>query len=64
MIKSTMRIYLVGGAIRDRLLNLAVKDRDWVVVGTTPEHLISLGYQQVGKDFPVFLTLKLKKNML
>ena len=62
MIKSSMRIYLVGGAIRDRLLNLAVKDRDWVVVGTTPEHLISLGYQQVGKDFPVFLNPQTKEE--
>ncbi|WP_036768358.1 multifunctional CCA addition/repair protein [Photorhabdus australis] len=50
-----MRIYLVGGAVRDRLLNLPVKERDWVVVGGTPEELISQGYQQVGKDFPVFL---------
>ncbi|WP_434525768.1 multifunctional CCA addition/repair protein [Photorhabdus asymbiotica] len=50
-----MRIYLVGGAVRDRLLNLPVKERDWVVVGGTPEELLSQGYQQVGKDFPVFL---------
>lgn len=50
-----MKIYLVGGAVRDQLLNLPVKDRDWVVVGATPETLIQQGYQQVGKDFPVFL---------
>ncbi|MDU8923805.1 multifunctional CCA addition/repair protein [Pasteurellaceae bacterium LIM206] len=50
-----MQIYLVGGAVRDQLLNLPVKDRDWVVVGATPAELIAQGYQQVGKDFPVFL---------
>ncbi|ANI30141.1 tRNA nucleotidyl transferase [Yersinia entomophaga] len=50
-----MNIYLVGGAVRDNLLNLPVTERDWVVVGATPEQLLSLGYQQVGKDFPVFL---------
>jgi tRNA nucleotidyltransferase (CCA-adding enzyme) len=50
-----MKIYLVGGAVRDKLLGLPVKDRDWVVVGATPEAMLDLGYQQVGKDFPVFL---------
>ena len=50
-----MDIYLVGGAVRDQLLGLPVKDRDWVVVGATPEMLLAQGYQQVGKDFPVFL---------
>ncbi|WP_350305378.1 multifunctional CCA addition/repair protein [Photorhabdus viridis] len=50
-----MRIYLVGGAVRDRLLNFPVKERDWVVVGGTPDELLSQGYQQVGRDFPVFL---------
>lgn len=50
-----MKIYLVGGAVRDQLLNLPVKDRDWVVVGATPKTLLQQGYQQVGKDFPVFL---------
>ncbi|HEK1092887.1 TPA: multifunctional CCA addition/repair protein [Proteus mirabilis] len=50
-----MKIYLVGGAVRDQLLNLPVKDSDWVVVGATPETLLQQGYQQVGKDFPVFL---------
>ncbi|NHB96288.1 multifunctional CCA addition/repair protein [Photorhabdus stackebrandtii] len=50
-----MRIYLVGGAVRDRLLNFPVRERDWVVVGGTPEELLSQGYQQVGRDFPVFL---------
>lgn len=50
-----MEIYLVGGAVRDKLLGLEVKDRDWVVVGATPADMKSLGYRQVGKDFPVFL---------
>ncbi len=50
-----MEIYLVGGAIRDRLLGLPVQERDWVVVGSTPEEMLKLGYKQVGKDFPVFL---------
>ncbi|QHA87789.1 multifunctional CCA addition/repair protein [Serratia rhizosphaerae] len=50
-----MKIYLVGGAVRDSLLELPVVDRDWVVVGATPEQLLAQGYQQVGKDFPVFL---------
>lgn len=50
-----MEIYLVGGAVRDELLNYPFKERDWVVVGATPEELIAEGYQQVGKDFPVFL---------
>ncbi|AOR62240.1 multifunctional CCA addition/repair protein [Pectobacterium wasabiae] len=50
-----MKIYLVGGAVRDSLLSLPVTEKDWVVVGATPEHLLTQGYQQVGKDFPVFL---------
>lgn len=50
-----MEIYLVGGAVRDQLLNLPVKDRDWLVVGATPKELLSQGYLQVGKDFPVFI---------
>lgn len=50
-----MRIYLVGGAVRDKLLGKAVVDRDWVVVGATPDELLELGYTPVGKDFPVFL---------
>ncbi len=50
-----MQIYLVGGAVRDALLGLPVKDRDWVVVGGTPEALISQSFLPVGKDFPVFL---------
>jgi tRNA nucleotidyltransferase (CCA-adding enzyme) len=50
-----MKTYLVGGVVRDRLLGLPVKERDYVVVGATPAKLIALGYQPVGKDFPVFL---------
>ena len=52
---STMRTYLVGGAVRDAMLGLPVQDRDWVVVGATPEQLVAQGYTPVGKDFPVFL---------
>jgi tRNA nucleotidyltransferase (CCA-adding enzyme) len=52
---SDFETYLVGGAVRDRLLGLPVQDRDWVVVGATPEALLAAGYQPVGKDFPVFL---------
>ena len=50
-----MKIYLVGGAVRDMLLGLPVRERDWVVVGATPEQMLALGYKPVGKDFPVFL---------
>jgi len=49
------KTYLVGGAIRDRLLDLPVLDRDWVVVGANPEVMINEGYEPVGKDFPVFI---------
>lgn len=49
------KIYLVGGAVRDALLGLPVKERDWVVVGATPEWMLQQGFQLVGKDFPVFL---------
>lgn len=50
-----METYLVGGSVRDELLGLPVKDHDYVVVGTTPEAMVKLGYRPVGKDFPVFL---------
>ena len=50
-----METYVVGGAVRDELLGLPVKDRDHVVVGATPEQMVELGYRPVGKDFPVFL---------
>lgn len=50
-----MKIYLVGGAVRDKLLNRNIKERDFVVVGATPQQMVDLGFKQVGKDFPVFL---------
>jgi tRNA nucleotidyltransferase/poly(A) polymerase len=50
-----IKAYLVGGAVRDELLGLPLKDRDWVVIGETPESMKALGFQQVGRDFPVFL---------
>src|SRR5579872_5547421 len=50
-----MKIYLVGGAVRDRLLGLRVHEQDWVVVGETPAVMMAHGYKPVGKDFPVFL---------
>jgi len=50
--------YLVGGAVRDQLLGLEVKDHDWVVIGSTPEAMIDAGYIPVGKDFPVFIEPK------
>jgi tRNA nucleotidyltransferase (CCA-adding enzyme) len=50
-----VKVYVVGGAVRDELLGLPVKDRDYVVVGATPEEMVRLGYKPVGKDFPVFL---------
>lgn len=50
-----MKIYLVGGAVRDTLLDLPVTERDWVVVGASPREMLDLGYKPVGKDFPVFL---------
>lgn len=50
-----LNTYVVGGAVRDALLGLPVKDRDHVVVGATPEQMKALGFVAVGKDFPVFL---------
>jgi tRNA nucleotidyltransferase (CCA-adding enzyme) len=50
-----MQIYLVGGAVRDKLLGRPIKDQDWVVVGSTPKQMLAQGYQAVGADFPVFL---------
>lgn len=57
-----MKTFLVGGAVRDALLNLPVKDKDWVVVGATPEAMLEQGYQQVGRDFPVFLHPKSREE--
>src|SRR5690606_13086377 len=50
-----MEVYLVGGAVRDELMGLPVTERDWCVVGATPDEMKALGFRQVGKDFPVFL---------
>ena len=52
---ATAQVYLVGGAVRDALLGLPVQDRDWVVVGSTPEAMLAAGFATVGRDFPVFL---------
>ena len=53
-----MKTYLVGGAVRDKLLGIPVKDRDWVVVGSSPEEMRAKKFKQVGKDFPVFIDPK------
>ncbi len=58
----SMQVYLVGGAVRDRLLGLPVRERDWVVVGATPQEMLALGYTPVGKDFPVFLHPETKEE--
>lgn len=50
-----MDIFLVGGAVRDKLLGFPIRERDWLVVGATPQQMLDLGYRQVGKEFPVFL---------
>lgn len=57
-----MRVYLVGGAVRDRLLGLEAKDRDYVVVGSTPQEMAALGFKPVGADFPVFLHPQTKEQ--
>ncbi|WP_443098427.1 multifunctional CCA addition/repair protein [Vibrio atypicus] len=62
MRENQVQRYLVGGAVRDQLLSIDVYDRDWVVVGATPEELIQQGYTAVGKDFPVFLHPKSKEE--
>lgn len=59
---STLDFYLVGGAVRDKLLNRPVKDNDYLVVGATVEQMLLLGFHQVGKDFPVFLHPKTKQE--
>ncbi|HMN75084.1 MAG TPA: multifunctional CCA addition/repair protein [Burkholderiaceae bacterium] len=58
-----MQTYLVGGAVRDRLLGLPLTDRDWVVVGATPQQLLAAGYLPVGRDFPVFLHPQTKEEV-
>lgn len=57
-----METYLVGGAVRDKLLNLPARDHDWVVTGATPQQMVDLGYKPVGKDFPVFLHPQTKEE--
>jgi tRNA nucleotidyltransferase (CCA-adding enzyme) len=57
-----MQIYLVGGAVRDKLLGLPVTECDWVVVGATPDAMLELGYQPVGREFPVFLHPETKEE--
>ncbi|MEO9946752.1 multifunctional CCA addition/repair protein [Paraglaciecola sp.] len=57
-----MQTYLVGGAVRDKLLERPIKDKDWVVVGATPEQMLQQGYVAVGADFPVFLHPKSKEE--
>ncbi|MCL1141943.1 multifunctional CCA addition/repair protein [Shewanella gaetbuli] len=57
-----MNTYLVGGAVRDKLLGLPIKDKDYVVVGSSVDEMLALGYQQVGKDFPVFLHPKTQQE--
>jgi tRNA nucleotidyltransferase (CCA-adding enzyme) len=52
---SELKVYAVGGAVRDELLGLPIADRDWVVIGATPEQMLAAGYKAVGRDFPVFL---------
>ncbi len=57
-----MQVYLVGGAVRDEQLGISHKERDWCVVGATPDELLGEGYKQVGKDFPVFLHPKTREE--
>ena len=58
----TMKIFLVGGAVRDQLLGLPDSDKDWVVVGATPQQMLDRGFTAVGKDFPVFLHPETKEE--
>ena len=57
-----MKVYLVGGAVRDSLLKIPFYEKDWVVVGATKEELIGKGYKQIGKEFPVFLHPETKEE--
>ena len=57
-----MEIYLVGGAVRDKLLGKPGKDNDWVVVGSTPQEMEAQNFKTVGKDFPVFLHPETKEE--
>ena len=57
-----MKIYLVGGAVRDKILGIPIKDRDYLVVGSTPKEMVGLGYKPIGKDFPVFIHPKTQEE--
>ena len=57
-----MKIYLVGGAVRDKILGLPVNDKDYLVVGSTPDEMVKLGYKPIGKNFPVFIHPKTKEE--
>ena len=57
-----MKIYLVGGAIRDKILGIPVNDKDYLVVGSTPDEMVKLGYKPIGKNFPVFIHPKTKEE--
>ena len=59
-----MQFYLVGGAVRDKILKIKSKDKDFVVVNGSVEEMVALGYKQVGKSFPVFIDPTLVLNML
>lgn len=59
---NSLKTFLVGGAVRDMLMGIVPKDRDWVVVGSTPQEMLDLGFSQVGKDFPVFLHPETKEE--
>ena len=60
--RTRVKTYLVGGAVRDELLGYPVSERDWVVVGASPQELVDAGFRQVGKDFPVFLHPQTKEE--
>lgn len=60
--KTGEKTFLVGGAVRDDLLGIPVYDKDWVVVGSSPAAMLAAGFEQVGKDFPVFLHPKTKEE--
>jgi tRNA nucleotidyltransferase (CCA-adding enzyme) len=57
-----MKIYLVGGAIRDKILGIPINDKDYLVVGSTPDEMVKLGYKPIGKNFPVFIHPKTKEE--
>ena len=58
-----MKIYKVGGAVRDSIMGVQSSDNDWVVVGSSPEEMISKGYKPIGKDFPVFLHEEIQESL-